>query len=129
MSNVEKLTKGLTALNKVLGAAPKLCSHDGWQIASGVVDIADAIAQFLPPPASIVTGTVSSLLGIFTGEGAQPSTEQIIQEGFEKQKAFISEKFSEQADFIQKEIGKLMKSLPLHTMRSRTAIIIIRILF
>ena len=107
MSNVEKLAKGLDALNKVLGAAPKLCSGDNWKILSGVVDIADAIAQFLPPPASIVTGSISSLLGIFTGEGAQPSTEQIIQEGFEKQKTFIAEKFNEQADFIQQEFGKL----------------------
>lgn len=105
MSNVEKLTKGLTALNKVLEAGPKLLSHDGWKIASGVVDLADAIAQFLPPPASVVTGTISGLLGIFTGEGAKPTTEDVIQKGFEEQKAFISEQFSRQAEAIQKEIG------------------------
>lgn len=116
MSNVEKLTKGLNALNTVLTAVPKLTSHNGWQIASGIVDIADAVAQFLPPPASMVTGTISGLLGIFTGEGAKPTTEQIIQEGFEKQKAFIADKFSQQAEFIQEEIKELEKYMSMESV-------------
>ena len=84
MSKTEKVSKSASAAGALLGAIGKFGaknddgSPDALKILSGVADISNAIASFLPPPASVITGTVSSLLNIFGAGG--PSTEEVVKE-------------------------------------------------
>ena len=50
------------AIQSIAGAIPKLESDSTLEKISGVADIANTVAQFLPPPASMVTGTIQSHL-------------------------------------------------------------------
>ena len=82
-------------------------SPDALAITSGVLDVADSIAQFLPPPASIVTGTLSGIFNIFGG--GPPSTEDVIKEEFEELKKFTAEQFEKQRKFIEKKFEEQKK--------------------
>ena len=42
---------------------------------SGILDVSSAVATFLPPPASIVVDTFTSLLNVFMPGAADPSTQ------------------------------------------------------
>ena len=61
MSKTEGLTKTTTALSGFVGAIGKFQaknedgSPNALKITEGVLDITNSIAQFLPPPASVVT--------------------------------------------------------------------------
>ena len=65
MSSEEKIGKATTALSLVMGGVAKFGtvnedmtdSQKALRIASGVTDIASAVAEFLPPPASVITGS------------------------------------------------------------------------
>ena len=66
MSSAEKISKGATSLSHIMGGVAKFGtvnddmtdSQKALRIASGVIDIATAAAEFLPPPASVITGRV-----------------------------------------------------------------------
>ena len=113
MSKTEAFGKTTNALGSIVGAVGKFQatkpdgSVDVIQVLSGVADITNTIASFLPPPASIITGTFSSILNIFGAGG--PSTEDVVKEEFAKQKQFINEKFEEQKKFIEGEFEELKK--------------------
>ena len=92
-------------------------SPNALVIMDGILDFTDAIAQFLPPPASIITGTISSIFKIFVP--GPPSTEDVIKEEFEKQKKFIEEKFDEQKKFIGKNL-KIRKNSSEENLKSRS---------
>ena len=98
----ENIAKGSKAVGGVLKAVGKFSnaqrsdgSIDEKQVISGVLDIVDGISAFLPPPASAVTGIVTSVFNLFT-DGGGPTTEEVIQEEFRKQKKFIEEQFAKQ---------------------------------
>ena len=105
MSRDEKIEKAATALGLAMGGVAKFGtvnddmtdSEKALRIASGVADIASAVAEFLPPPASIVTGSISSMISIFD---STPSTEDVVREQFAIMKDFMGEKFEEQRQFI-----------------------------
>ena len=105
MSRDEKIEKAGTALGLAMGGVAKFGtvnedmsdSQKALRIASGVADIASAVAEFLPPPASIVTGTISNIIGIFD---STPSTEDVVREQFAIMKDFMGEKFEEQRKFV-----------------------------
>ena len=105
MSRDEKIEKAATALGLAMGGVAKFGtvtddmtdSEKALRIASGVADIASAVAEFLPPPASIVTGSISSMISIFD---STPSTEDVVREQFAIMKDFMGEKFEEQQQFI-----------------------------
>ena len=105
MSRDEKIEKAGTALGLAMGGVAKFGtvnddmtdSEKALRIASGVADIASAVAEFLPPPASIVTGSISSMISIFD---STPSTEDVVREQFAIMKDFMGEKFEEQQQFI-----------------------------
>ena len=126
MSKTEGVAKSAAAAGHVLSAIAKFKakkddgSPDTLEIVSGIADIANGIAEFLPPPASVVTETVSSILNIF-GAGS-PSTEEIIKEEFQKMKQFTAElfnkqnkflhsKFEEQSDLIREQTGKIISEM------------------
>jgi len=79
-------------------------SPDSLQILSGVSDIATGLAEFLPPPASVVTGTVSNLLSMF-GLGG-PSTEEVVKEEFQKMKKFTADLIDKQNKYIEDKFGE-----------------------
>ena len=81
---------------------------DAKLIVSGVLDVANALATFLPPPASAVTGALSGILGIF-GVGGGPSTEDVIREEFQKMKDFTSRQFEKQTKVIAGEFADQKK--------------------
>ena len=103
MTAVEGLEKGLGALTSIVGAVDKFQKADGdpKQIISGVLDIANALAAFVPPPASLITGTVSGIFGLFMPK--KPTTNQLIQDGFDDLKKVISN----QTDEIINALGRL----------------------
>ena len=100
------ISRGASGISKFMSAKNPDGSLDEKKIISGVLDVVDGLATFLPAPASIVTGTISSIVGMFFGGGG-PSTEEVIKEEFKKQKKFIEEQFSKQE--------KLFKSLMTQT--------------
>ena len=57
ISNPQKLQKATAAIGAVASAIPKFQSGNVLNIISGTLDIATAILEFLPPPASIIAGT------------------------------------------------------------------------
>ena len=100
MTAEEGLEKGLGALNAVIGAYGKFKDAfkdedhtDGMMIMSGVLDIANALAEFVPPPASLITGTISGIFGLFVEKG--PSTDDLIKQGFQDMKEAIAKQTDE----------------------------------
>ena len=108
------LAGGARGLSKFLTAKKPDGSIDEKKVIGGVIDVVDSIATFLPPPASIVTGTISAIFGIFGGGGG-PQIQEIIQEEFEKQKKFIKEEFSKQ----EKLFRKLMTQTELESVKAK----------
>ena len=110
MSKMELFGKGSHAVGSVLGSIGKFeaknpdGSVNAVKVVSGVADIVDSIGNFLPPPASLITGPISSIFNIFT---AAPSTTEVIKKEFEKQEKFINEKFAEQQEFISQKAEEL----------------------
>jgi len=109
MSKTEVVSKTSEALVKVLGSVKKFESGKPIDVMSGVADIANAVANFLPPPASIVTGAMSTIFGIYaTGS---PSTEDVVKEEFKKMKNFTEEQFQKQNRFITEKFEKQFENV------------------
>ena len=130
MSKMEQISKSASAVASVLRAVDKFGaknpdgSPNAIEIVSGVTDIANTVATFLPPPASAVTGTVSGILSMFGAGG--PSTEEVVKEEFAKMKEFtlelfreqnkfISSKFEEQAELIRDQTAKIISYMDQQT--------------
>ena len=113
MSTSEKIEKSFSAFSHVGSAVGKFIgASDGSlsggeravKIISGYLDVTNAISTFLPPPASMVTSTVSGIFNIFIGGDGGPSNQDVIDEvkkGFEEQKKFIQEEFHKQREFME----------------------------
>lgn len=93
LSNPEKLQKAGNALGHLMSAIPKLQSGETEEVISGGLDIVNGVAEFLPPPASVVTGTISGIFNSIFGVGG-PSLEQKIKDQFSKQKEFLDREFN-----------------------------------
>ena len=79
----------------------KIKTGEPLDIASGVVDLVSGIANFLPPPASIVTGSISSVFALFSGT---PSVSDVVKEEFDSLKTFITDGLEEQKTYIKHAI-------------------------
>ena len=122
MSNTDKLSKSADAVGGILTAVNKFQTGDEVQIVSGCLDIANAAAQFLPPPASLVTGTAASVFNLISGAPPDPSNQQVIDEvknainatinaGFAKQEKFLQKKFEKHRKFITEEFQSLESTM------------------
>ena len=60
MTGNEKLQKTSLAIGSIAGAVPKFQSGNALQIVTGTMEIATAILDFFPPPASTLAGTLFS---------------------------------------------------------------------
>ena len=115
MSKTEALSKSSSAAGALWGAIGKFRatkddgSPDELKIVSGVSDIANAIAEFLPPPASVVTGSVSRILNIFGAGG--PSTEKVVKEEFRKMKQFTTNLFTKQNKLIKSQTQEILSAI------------------
>ena len=67
MTKYDRIAKGAAASGDIASAIQKFASGDTQKIVSGCLDLANAAANLLPPPASIVTGTIASIANIFLG--------------------------------------------------------------
>ena len=105
--NVEGLSKGVEAITSVTSAINTLIHADGdvMQIASGCIDIINAIAVFLPPPASAITEAISSIFNMFSGGGTE-DTATLIQDGFEEQAELILEQFEAMKDWTGEALNE-----------------------
>ena len=72
MTSTDKLEKGTAVLGSLSSGISKFVSvngedklKDAGMIVSGVLDIVGAATEFLPPPASLVTGVFSNVLSFF----------------------------------------------------------------
>ena len=108
MTGTEKISKASTALSGIIGAGVKIFSGDGKTIVSGVMDGINTLAKFLPPPASIITESLSGVLEMF-GIGGGPSTVDVIKEEFQKMKDFTARQFDKQTKFIAGEFADQKK--------------------
>ena len=111
MSKSDALAKTAGAMGDVASAVSKFVAGDALSVVGGVLDVANAISSFLPPPANLVTSTMSGIFNMFT---AGPSKEDLvikeigkvrddIKNGFEDQKIFIENEFEDQKNFIKNE--------------------------
>lgn len=116
MSKTDALSKGANALGGVALAVSKFQSADGdaLKIISGVLDLTNSITQFMPPPASLVTESISGIFNLFAGGPPDPSNQQVIDEvkntidrGFAHQRNFLEKKFAEHMILIKDEFQKL----------------------
>ena len=114
MTATDRLSKSADAVGGIFTAVTKFQSGDEVQIVSGCLDLANSVAQFLPPPASLVTSTFSGVFNLFTGGPPDPSNQQVIDglnntinRGFAHQKNFLEKKFGEQMNLIRVEFQKL----------------------
>ena len=80
--------KGTEALAGITSGILKITTGDPMQIASGVVDFVSVIANFMPPPASFITGGISQIFSLFS---TTPSVQSVIKEEFKSLKKFITE--------------------------------------
>ena len=102
MHTSEKLSKAANGLESVLSGIEKFQKFDSsastgenvLNVASGVLDFASAVAEFIPPPASIVTGVLSNVVSFFSG--GTPSTEDVIKQEAEKTREFIADVVDQQ---------------------------------
>ena len=102
-SKTKSFKKASNAVGQIAGSVEKFKKGGTWDVMGGILDVGNAISNFLPPPASILTSTVSSIFELIVG-GA-PSTEDVVKKEFEKQKKYMEQKFTE----INKNLGKLEK--------------------
>ena len=110
----EKLSAAIGGVTSVISAVDKFKTGDALNVVSGVLDITNAIAAILPPPASIVTETLSGILGMFMPGAAGPDNQAVIdeiKEEFEQQNEFIAQKFAEQKIFIQKQFDEAVEEI------------------
>ena len=70
------------------------------KIASGCIDIVNGIAVFLPPPASTLTQTISSIFNMFAG-GGTTDTATVIQNGFDEQSKLITAQFDHLKSWVE----------------------------
>ena len=90
-------------------------SVDPVKIVGGVIDVVDGLGSLVGPPMSAVTGVISQIFSMFTGT-TTPSTKEIIEKEFKKQKKFIEEEFNKQYD----KLKNLMTLTQLEMMKSQT---------
>ena len=92
------IAKGTEALAGLTSGILKMTTGDPMQIASGVLDFASVIANFMPPPASLITGGVSQLLSLFS---TTPTVQDVIKEEFQSLKNFIAEGLEAQKEYTK----------------------------
>lgn len=74
MSKTEGLSKAVGVVSSIVTASAKFKEGDALNVVSGCLDIVDSISTFMPPPASVVTESLSGIVGMFLP--AQPSREE-----------------------------------------------------
>ena len=118
MTSVDKMTKAAAGAERTASAIQKFTTGDTLQIVSGVLDITAAISEVLPPPASVITGTLSSILGIFMPGAGGPSNQEVIDkisdtinEGFEEQKRIMLQAFEDQKAFFQDKLEQAVEDV------------------
>ena len=114
ISTVDALTKTTVAAESITSAIGKFEQGGALNVVSGVVDITSAVATILPPPASIVTETLSGILGIFMPGAGGPSNQDVINaisQEFADQKIFIEEQFAEQQKFIKEQFEEAITNI------------------
>ena len=67
MTKYDRIAAGAAASGDIASAVQKFATGDTQKIVSGCLDLANAAANFLPPPASIVTGSIVGVANIFLG--------------------------------------------------------------
>ena len=105
MTSVDLVSKSATALGGMATGINTIVSANGeWkQIVTGVLEIVDALAVFLPPPASSVTSAISSIAALFLG-GGSTDTNALIQSEFEKQTELILDEFTAMKNYLDEAL-------------------------
>merc|ERR1712073_248635 len=93
--------------------------QQAMMITSGVLDVVGAVSAFLPPPASVITGAVTSIVNIFVpGPPPQPTTTEVIEKisnkidkGFEEQQEFIASEMKKQKEFMADQFEKINENM------------------
>ena len=67
MTSYDKAAKGASCAGDMASAIKKFSAGDTQSVVSGCLDLFNGVANFLPPPASIVSGTLVSVANIFLG--------------------------------------------------------------
>ena len=104
LSGLSKALKAIHAIGSAIDKFNRAKNSDGSYnvnlLVSGVFDIVNEIAEYLPPPISTITGTMSKLFNLFTN-GGTPSQDQILKDLFASQSKMIKEEFEKQREAFE----------------------------
>ena len=105
MTRVTAIAKGSEAAGHIASAIQKFVKADGdtWQLVSGVLDIFNALTAFLPPPASMIIGSITGIANMFIGGGSTDTT-ALIQNEFSQQTRLILEQFQKMKKVLKKKL-------------------------
>ena len=107
MTKVDALSKGSEAVGYLASAVQTFVESDGdtKAILSGTLDLVNALAIFLPPPASSITGMISGIANMFLGGGSE-DTASIIQDEFAKQTKLILDQFEKMKAYFENALDQ-----------------------
>ena len=107
MTKVDALSKGSEAVGYLASAVQTFVESDGdtKAIISGTLDLVNALAVFLPPPASSITGMISGIANMFLGGGSE-DTASIIQDEFAKQTKLILDQFEKMKAYFENALDQ-----------------------
>ena len=92
------------SVSSISSAITKFASGDPKQVFTGILDVAAAISNFLPPPANAIMGPLATIFGGLFGMG-EKSPQQVIQEELEKLKTFLKQEFEK----VDQKLDKVIK--------------------
>ena len=127
MTAVDGLAKGSEAVTFIASAITTFKDADGdaKKIVSGVMDIVNAIAVFLPPPASSITSMISSIANLFLG-GGSVDISTIIENAFAEQSAMILAQFEKLKSYISTALDQ--QNLDEMTILAQVCIILVKLI-
>ena len=105
MTGVTQLERGSEAAGHISSAIEKFVNADGdtWQLVSGVLDVFNALTVFLPPPASMIIGSITGIANMFI-DGGSTDTTAIIQNEFSQQTKLILDQFENMKKVLTQEL-------------------------
>ena len=102
-SGVDMMGKVGASVSSISSAITKFASGDPKQVFTGILDVAAAISNFLPPPVNAIMGPIASIFGGLFDMGIK-SPQEVIQEEMEKLKTFLKEEFEKVDEKLNKVI-------------------------
>ena len=100
MNMISKVGESVQSISSAIN---KFASKDPKQIISGIMDVAAAISNFLPPPANAIMGPISTIFGGLFSMGTT-SPQEMIKDELQKLKNYLQKEFAKVEEGLKKVI-------------------------